>query len=281
MNSRSLVNILLLALLIMSGTFFYMRDNQKPQTLQLTQLKPEDIQRIYIPRDNENDILIIKQSPAPGHEYWQMKKPYDIKAHSFRVRTLLAITQLQVDKRYASGDLKLPDYALAPPRARIIFNDTEISFGKTNPVSNKRYLMADDFISLHTDQSFPLVSAQATSFIDLSLLNTQHKIEKIQLPQLELYRTENAQWLSKPDQHLNAEQAQSLIESWSAAQAFAIHKYLARKQLGKIIITSQAGDTVFDISDDDPWLILGRADLGIEYHLDASYKAKLFGRPDA
>ncbi len=281
MNSRNLVNLFLFALLLTFVMFYYFRSNEPQQSLRLTSLEANKIERIHIPRDNNEDILFIKLNSTSGSSYWQMKQPYDIQAHPFRIKTLLAITQLDVDNQYAASELKLDDYALSPPRARIVFDDTEISFGKTNPVNSKRYLMANNYISLHLDQTYPLVSAQATSFINLSLLSGHKSIVKLQLPHLSLQRSDSGDWTTTPEQHLTADQIQLLLDSWSNTQAFAVHKYLPRKQLGKIHITTLSGEITFDISDDEPWLILGREDLGIEYHLDASLKARLFGDPDA
>ncbi len=281
MNSRNLVNVFLFILLLAFVSFYYLRNSETQHTIRLTSLNPDSIERIRIPRDNNRDILIVKQASASGKHVWRMKQPYDIEAHPFRIKTLLAITQLEVDKQYSTNELKLETYALAPPRARIIFNDTEIAFGKTSPLNSKRYLMANNQVSLHLDQSYPLVSAQASSLISLSLLGEEQSIQGLQLPDLSVHKSANGNWRTTPENQLTEQQIQTLLDNWNNAQAFSVHQYMPRKQLGKIHITTQAGEITFDITDDDPWLILAREDLGIEYHLDLSLKPGLFGLDNA
>ncbi len=276
-NSRSLVNIFLLLLLLTVYVIFSAEDEVQPPE-RLTQLQLDDINLIRIPRDNKNnnnnDIVIEKISDASGNASWQMQQPYPIKAHAFRVNTLLKLSQLAVEKSYSIDDLDLEDYGLQPPRARIQFNQQEIAFGKTSPLNHKRYLLHNNKISLHADETYPLVSAQPASLVDLTLLN---KAEMVSLtsPQLQLYKNDTDRWQS--NQQLTADQIQIILQQWKNAQAFAVHTYMPRKQLGKITIQLAQQTIEFEITDDEPWLILARPELGIEYHLDAALKNRLLG----
>jgi hypothetical protein len=175
-------------------------------------------------------------------------------------------------------ELDLADYGLEPPRARIQFNQQQIAFGKTSPLNNKRYLLHNNKISLHADETYPLVSAQPASLVDLHLLN-RTGIVSLSGPQLQLYQTDAGRWQS--NKNLAADQIQTVLQHWENAQAFAVHTYMPRKQLGKITIKFAQQAIEFEITDVDPWLILARPELGIEYHLDAALKNRLLGIPDA
>lgn len=249
-----------------AGWFFY-NSNQPVEVTRLTSLNLNDINQILIPKENGADILFKKTLAINNDEtQWKMIKPYQINAHQFRVNTLLSLTQTPVDKSYNVSELNPGDYSLDTPRARIIFNHTEIIFGKSNPLNNKRYIMANNKMSLLLDQTYPLVSAQATSFIDLSLINSSSNITAIKFSDQGV--TNNK---------LSTDQLQQLVEQWKTAQAFSVHRYLERKQLGSIDVYIDDTPVSFIISDDDPWLILARPDLNIEYHLDSSLKDKLLG----
>jgi len=280
MNSRTLTNIILL-LVLLAFIGFYINTKNKPVEIQrITDLSIDKINSIRIPRDNNADIILQKNNSPTGTTEWHMIKPYAIKAHQFRVNTLLGLSQTPIDESYDSSALNLQHYALDKPRARIIFNSTEISFGKSNPLNNKRYLKSGNKLVLVNDQTYPLVSAQAATFVDLRLLPEQ-TITALSLPDLQIKKTETAHWKSTskkiPDNVLNADQIQTLLENWRSAQAFAVHKYMPRKKLGMIKISFENSNIIFELSDDDPWLILARPDLGIEYHMDSSLKKKLFG----
>jgi len=277
-NSRSLINIFLLLLLLAVYVIFSAEDNTQTPVERMSQLQLDEINLIRIPRDDNNDIVIEKISDASGNESWQMQQPYAIKAHAFRVNTLLKLSQLPVEQSWPVDQLNLANYGLQPPRARIQFNQQEIAFGKTSPLNNKRYLLHNNTISLHADETYPLVSAQPASLVDLYLLQQREPLE-ISSPQLQLYQNDAGHWQS--NKKLTADQIQTILQNWKGAQAFAVHTYMPRKQLGKITIQLAQQTIEFEITDDNPWLILARPELGIEYHLDAALKNRLLGIPDA
>jgi Domain of unknown function (DUF4340) len=273
MNSRTLLNLLLFVFIVCASFIFISRNDESKNTLKLSSLNIDEIEKIHIDRDSDRDILFVKKS----NNIWYMTKPFQIKAHPFRIKTLLGLTQTPVNKSYAIDSLNLSDYALDPPRARITFNSTEFAFGKTNSINNQRYLLAENKLTLINDQVYPLVSAQASSFIDLSILPDNYTINKIRTPEITILLNNNGAWESTGNNRLNADQIQQLLQNWSSAQAFAIHKYMIRKQLGKIEISSLTKTLIFEITDTDPWLILALPDVGLEYHLDKTQKDLLYG----
>ena len=279
MNSRTWVNIGLFVFLAFAIFFFISRDNIDVSQ-RLSSLDSDAITSIHIPREQNKDILFKKNITD---SVWYMTAPYQVKAHQFRINTLLGLTQTPVNKSYGTNALTLSDYALSPPRARILFDTTEIAFGKTNPINNKRYLLTENKIFLINDLIYPLVSAQASGFIDLSLLPSNFKITNLQTPATRIQLNKNGLWSALNENKLNADQIQSLLQHWKSAQAFAVHKYMPGKNIGKIEIGSATKSIIFEITDDDPWLILALPETGIEYHLDKSLLNVLYGiiAPDA
>jgi len=280
MNSRTLTNIILLLVLLCFIGFYLNNKNKTPDIQRLTSLSLDEINNIQIPRDGKTDIVLQKETGENGEAVWHMVKPYSIKAHQFRVNTLLSLSQLSINESFDSSTLNLQHYALDKPRARIIFNDTEISFGKPNPLNNKRYLISDNKLVLIADETYPLISSQPATFVDLMLL-PEKNILSLELTDLKIEKAEGIHWKSStknlPANALTPDQIQTVLKNWRSAQAFAVHKQMPRKELGMVKITLADSVIDFELSDDDPWLILARPDLGIEYHLDSSQKANLFG----
>lgn len=275
MNSRTLVNIFLLLLLTAMAGFYYYKQTAVTGQPRLTQLDVNQVNLIRIPR-KQQDIIFRKQQNG-----WVMESPYSITAHDFRINTLLGLTQSVISKSYPADELKLEDYALAPPRARIIFNDTEIAYGKTSPVNAQRYLLTGSRLFLLDDKTYPLVSAQPTAFIDLHLIPANTQLLSIHFGTYSIEKTPDGTWKVLGDHIFTADQVQALLQNWQHAQAFAVHAYLARNNSQPVKLQLKHGTIEFDASTEGSWLILSRKDIGIEYHLDASLKDKLFGDSDA
>lgn len=277
MNSRTLVNLFLALFLIIAGSWFYYSKNRPPEIVRLTTLDIDEITQILIPKDNDQDILLIKDPLKNTNEQWRMLKPYNINAHQFRVNTLLGLSQTPVDNFYDISTLKLTDYSFERPRAKITFNKTQVLFGKSNPINARRYILTENKMALLLDQTYPLVSAHAATFIDLSILPHSEPLLEISLPKFTLTKNKNNSWQTNTDTDIDKENLLAIKNHWKQAQAFSVHPYLERKELGRISIKTTKQTINFIINDDNSWLILARPDMKIEYHLDISFKEKLLG----
>lgn len=275
MQTRWLLNIFLLLVLIALATAVYYSNESQQQKLSLTTIDKHSIQTISIPREH-GDIRLRKQSTD-----WIVESPYQLPAHAFRVRNLLDLLSTEVDKAYAVDDLDLKQFGLEPPRAIIRFDDTEIQFGKVNPVNLQRYIRVDDKLFLINDQLYPLISSQPSSFVDLSPLAKITGIHKISLPEFSVFKNAQGLWQADKETQNHADRIQHLIENWQLTQAFGVHGYMQRTSLGKINIEYTDGSMQFEITGFEPWLILARPDAGVEYHFDASLKQQLLQLPEA
>ncbi|MFW2372953.1 MAG: DUF4340 domain-containing protein [Gammaproteobacteria bacterium] len=272
MKARNLLNLLLLLIVIVLISFTIQTINIKQTTgKSLLDIKREDIKQITIPRP-QGDIVLNKNNSE-----WRMSTPYTARAHSFRVNMLLDLIDIAIANSYDINTEKLKSFGLDTPRASILFNNQAIHFGKQNPVTKQRYIQTEKFISLINDQIYPLISSQPSSFVDLKILDSGHLISGLHLPDFSLLQQDDGHWSLSGKQQASADQIQVLLEHWRHAQAFAVHAYLPRKQLGSLVIELDSGKTVeLEISDTSPWLILGQKQLGIEYHLDSEMYNRLF-----
>ncbi|MDH5484526.1 MAG: hypothetical protein OEY43_04745 [Gammaproteobacteria bacterium] len=270
MQSRLLVNLLLLIAVIGLATLAVLTADKDDKTVRFIPGDKNTIENITIAR-TKGDIVLHKQN-----NQWQMITPYTLPAHEFRINQLLNLLQLMVEHSYPADKASLEKFGLLPAAASIKFDAIQIDFGITNPVNQKRYIHHQGKIALIEDKLYPLISSQPSSFLDLSLVDRLSIIEKLILPDLALEKDSNNMWQSRGKNTVNADQVNELIANWKSAQAFGIHAYMPRKNLGKIEIQlNNKRRIIFEISDDKPWLILARPELNIEYHLDNSLINKL------
>ena len=269
MKSRLFLNLLMVIMLGILISIALLYQPQENAEKKLTPLDINTIQSITIPR-KKADIILHKQG-----EHWQMTSPYQMPAHDFRIKQLLKLSQLKSTKIYHANELDLKTFALDPPRARIQFNNTWIELGTSNPVSQQRYIKSGNRVLLAHDDNYPLINSQPSSFVSLLLLNKNTDIQAIILPDQQLQKQQQ-KWQLKPEnKNISADDIQTFIQNWKMAQAFGVHAYMKRKQLGQVIIKTKNRELIFEITDKKPWLILARPDLGIEYHLDESMGDKL------
>ncbi|MDH5471366.1 MAG: DUF4340 domain-containing protein [Gammaproteobacteria bacterium] len=270
MNTRGYLNIFLLILVILLVSFIIWNNNETSYLkLKITNLEKDEINIITIPRE-KGDIIL--KSTTSG---WLMHSPYKIRGHEFRINQLLNLTQLIAENSYETGDLNLSQFNLDPSDTSIIFNKTTLEFGTTNPVNLMRYIKSGNKLFLVKDTIYPLLRSQPTSFISLSLLPENSTIKSIAIPAFTVIRDAAKKWKTTPEQNTNADTIQKFIQNWKNSQAFGIHAYMERKNLGHIRVELDNGLIEFEITDNDPWLILARKDIGIEYHLDKSQISNL------
>ena len=240
MSSRLLLNLFLLIFLLslITISLLLVPDSQQTST-PLLALDRNTVTRITIKRPS-NDIVLEKQAND-----WFMRAPHHTRAHTFRIDRLLDLTDVIDDHSYDINGLQLANYGLAPPRAEIQFNDQLIQFGSSNPVNHKRYIRNQDRLFLINDSLYPLISSQPTSFVDLSLLAKTDRIQKLVLPELTLSKDSQQHWtLENAGHSFSADQAETLIQHWQSAQAFGVHAFMPRKQLGDISIYLESGDVI-------------------------------------
>jgi hypothetical protein len=262
MQSRWLLNLVLLLAVAGLAALVFVSQSGQSQQATLTTLDKSTVSTITIPRADKNIVL---QKSANG---WRMQSPYAMNAHAFRVNRLLDLLAQKIEKCYDINGQNLKQYDLDPPRAEIRFDSTSIQYGNTNTVNQKRYVRAGNRLCLISDDLYPLISAEPSSFVDVDILPASGDIIALQLPGMNLGRQADKSWKNEKGEIIAADRMQQLLDAWLNAQAFGVHAYLKRDNAGKIVLRYADNSRLeFDVIQTRDWLILGRADLGVEYHL--------------
>lgn len=276
MQSRLLLNIGLLALVVILGlVIFNLRDDS--DEYRLSSLNPDDITAVEIA--HRERYVVLKKTNGQ----WQMTRPIQIAANNFRVGSLLSLINTTTHASYDVDSLDLSKFKLDQPRTILRVsdgsNEIQFEFGASNPVNRLRYVRVGERMHLIDDHFYPLVASQLGTLVSLDLLPGIEQITALSLPEAKLLYRNNS-WQVLPETlPLSADDINELIDNWQHAQAFGVHDYLQRKQLGKVEITATAEGTDsiirFEITDTEPWLILARPELGIEYHIQAEHYDRL------
>jgi hypothetical protein len=272
MQSRVLLNIVLL--LIVALLAFYIYDSSKEEQAslkseQLTQLSADEVTQISI-RHNQRHIELRREN-----DNWRMLQPIKVAANSFRIDTLLNMLNTVSHAEYSTADLELDKYGISSASTSISFNGVTIDFGIVNPINNYRYVRINDRVHLIDDHFYPLLSSQTGTLVARELIAGDAIIDKLVLPQQTLYRDENSLWHSSDDTDPDA--INETLYHWQHSQAFGVHNYMQREPLAEIsaYLAGDASPVRFYVTDTDPWLIIARPDLDIEYHFNLEFHDRL------
>jgi len=272
MQSRTLLNIvLLLFVLALAGYLYFDKQNEKPgsTSAKLTQLEAEQVTRIRV-RHNQRDIELEKTGDT-----WHMLHPINIEANAFRIDTLLNMLDTASHAAYSTSTLELEKYGLSEPATSVTFNDKTVYFGIANPINDYRYVRIGDTVHLIDDHFYPLLSSQTGTLVARELLGSDADIEKLELPTHTLHRDTTGRWHS--DRMLGADVINETLYHWNRGQAFGVHNYMPRESLEniRVYLAGNPEPVQLVVTDTDPWLIIARPDLEIEYHFNLEFYDRL------
>lgn len=239
----------------------------------LSSENPRAISRIRLETGNGEAIVLRRTEGA-----WNMLEPIAIAANDYRVNSLLGVLQAPVRLRIDAGEEGLGRYGLAPPRARVLLDSREILFGDTESIHGRRYLLYGERVVLVDDAYFSHLSSSAANYVLPAVLGRHPDLESIRLPRLRLYR-DGGMWRHEPAGALASEaQAERLAGAWRTAQATAVRPFDAGLPWRDGIVVENGGEELrFQVARTEYEVILGRRDLGIQYHLTRGAGAELLG----
>ena len=124
------------------------------------------------------------------------------------------------------------------------------------------------------------MSSQIGTLVARELIHADAKITKLILPEHTLSRDDNDLW--RTEQDISSDAIIETIYQWKHKQAFSVHDYMQRDPIAEILVYLDTSETPiqFYITDIEPWLIIARPDINLEYHFNLEdYDALL--RPGA
>ena len=279
MNSRNLLNLALL--LVVATLAFIIYQAEEPDT------ELERISDIHF--DNEvTDIttLVIEHNgrrtrlQKSTDNQWQITEPIHIAANNFRINSILKLADAPIHNSYPVSELDAARIGLGSSKQNnnatsVSIGDETLRFGIISPVTNLRYIQIGETVYTIEDVYYPLLSSHFGTLVSLNLLPEHSTIEKLVLINQTISKDGSGRWQSNID--ISADRIAAAVKDWKTLQAFGIHEYMQRDLQGEVYIYLEGKEEPlsFHITDTDPWLILARPELGLEYHFDIEAYDKL------
>lgn len=275
MEKRTLINLAMAAVL---GGLVLLAVNRPgletpTQPAPLTQLDREQVDRIVVNRAGQPEIRLQRQRGQ-----WQLQAPYQAPGNGFRLTRLLELLSLTPARSYTIDQLDLSQLGLDRPVLRVRFNDTEIAFGRLNPLDQTRYIRLAGQIHLIPDDFFELLNGPVTGLVDTALLPERAEIAAIVLPNQHTLREQGGKWVLTPAAVHAGDAVQGLLTHWRHDRALTVTEYDGNEQpQGQVRIELKGvpSPVLFDVLGTEPELVLGRPDLRLAYHMSDGSEQKL------
>lgn len=270
MQKKNLLNLILLIVVVSLASVIYFSEEKNTDLGKLSDIDVNKITSIII-QHKQNTTSILRQK----NNSWQIERPVTIAANDFRINSVLKLINAPVHSKYSVDDVDLASLGLDKPGTSIMLNKQTIAFGIINPATNLRYIRLGESVYTIEDVYYPLLSSNFGTLVSLNLLPKTDRIEKLILVNQTISRNEKGLLQSNID--ISADTINKTIDHWQHDQAFGVHEYITREVLGEVFIyiKGQQQPINYLITDTDPWLILARPEIGLEYHLDIEAYDKL------
>lgn len=247
MQSRMILNLLLLVLIVGFGIFFWAKSNQTESIDTVSQLRPADVNRIEIHRAETAQAIILQRETVG----WSMLQPMQTRVNENRVKHLMTLLNEPVETRFPKGDYDLQAFDLDTNQLEVQFNDERILMGMQHPINYKRYLLKEDEVLLANETVFNVLNAEAASFYSSRLLAKGETVEKLVLPD-------------------TYEPNAKVVQQWQNLEALYVTAWNADNEpsMGQVELHLESGDKqVFDIISTTPELWVGNKVLNAKYQI--------------
>ncbi len=263
MDKRIWINVGLLVFIVVLFVVVFVPEKNTEQDLPLlTNIDSNDIVKIEVIRKNLDDFIFNKQG-----DDWYMSSPLQLLANNARINAMLRLLSARSYAHLNPAEVELARFELTDPVIAIKFNDYIFQLGNTDAIDQRRYVLFNNMINLVDDSLYQQLTTNAAFFADPKILPVNFDISAIDFPENRLELVDD-QWQMHSLMDIHPDQLKRIIFNWNNASAISVAKYAAPEIAASIIVSSARGDNItFEIVSTEPYLILGRKDLGIQYHL--------------
>lgn len=271
MNKRLLINLGILSLIVIlvlvsSG----LDDDTAEEKIIVSSIDITSINNISITREGKPDLAFTKKQNG-----WYMTKPLQIRVNEARINAMLRLAKSESYSEFNVDEIDLLPLELVQPKITLSLNEHLFRFGITDGIDQRRYVLFQDTVYMVNDFLFAQLDSKPGFFADTKLLPDNTKLKRITFPNNSFYLFDNT-WQMETLMDIKSEQINKLIFSWESAMAISVSSYQTPQMDFPIVLTTADDKTIrYDIISIDPYLILGRKDLEIQYHMASDEAQKL------
>lgn len=276
MRSRMLLNLVLLAVVLGLGLLVLFEPGleQPAEPRKLTGLDPEQVQTVHIRRNGQDDIRVEREGDG-----WWLREPFGARADRYRMSGLLRITAAESHASYPASEVNLAEVGLASPEVVLSLDDTELRFGRTEPINGRRYVQIGETVHLIGDFAYYHLIGDYSTFVSPRLLPEGARVNALHLPELTL-RWSDGRWAVEPEpEAYSADQANRLVDAWRFASAMGVEAYEPDGSGEKVRLELDHETIELRITRREPELELARPDLRVKYRFPAEQAAALLALP--
>ena len=278
LSRRWIINYLLFVLIVIFtwiGIRYPITDEQMINRNAVTTVKPAAVDQIRL-ETADGSIDLVKSETR-----WMLNAPINWFASNIAAERLAGLAGFEYQSKLPRTEIDLSTLGLTLPKAVLSLNNINISFGDSNQIGNRRYLLIRDTVYLVSDVHFPLINQGLAGLVDKRLLPPGLELTRVQLPTLQLVR-DQGQWQNQGKSYA-AEAITQLVSNWQRREAAMVQAYDSSiTPLNKIMVETNAGTIEFFLLSIQPEIIIARPDLKLQYHFpDHQYYELLsLDRPD-
>ncbi len=265
-NLALLAIIVILLLVVTTST----NDDETTKLKRVSDIDPKTITSIKVIRKDKPTLEFNKQ-PAG----WRMQSPLQFRVNTARINAMLRILGTESHSELDPDQVELARFELDDPAITLQLNGYVFKFGTTDGIDQRRYLLFNNRIFMVNDFLYAQLDSKPGFFADTRLVAEDKTITAITFPE-NRFELVDGNWEMQQLMDIKPEQLKELAFSWKNAEAISVSSYQQPQQEFPITITTADKQSMtFNIIATSPYLILGRKDLAIQYHMASDDAAKL------
>jgi len=232
----------------------------------LGRLRPADIRPVGI---QTADASLGLRRDAQG---WLIEAPIRWPANSINIERLLSIVNSETDSRLPADEINLAKLGLQFPEAVLTFNDTQLLFGATNNIGERRYLMTGSTVFLLPDIHLLLFSQGLAGIVDRRLLPPRYRLNKLKLSEFDISRNADDSWQVIGEEGFESDQISSLLNNWQQLDASKIKPFDTGEMPRQKLVASLADGSSYEffVMSIDPEIVIANPQTGLQYHFPAN-----------
>lgn len=119
----------------------------------ISQLNVNDVEKIKIMSTDQDDIVFYKENTT----WWKKLPGNNIPVNPEQLNPLFNLLNSDSQESFEVSIDQLPKYQLATPRLSIQYNNFMLSFGGSEPLKHRRYVLIGQTVHLITDLHYHLI----------------------------------------------------------------------------------------------------------------------------
>jgi hypothetical protein len=270
-KNRLWINLGLLGLIVIL-IIFVLNDGQETgkELQRLSTIDKNTIKQIQVFRKDLDNFQFDKKDNG-----WFLTSPQQYRANSARINAMLRMLEVESHAQLNPAEIDLKQLSLEDPIVTMKLNDHEFQFGNTDAIDQRRYVLFQNKIHLTNDSLYQQLMANAAFFADPNLIPDSFKISSIEYPD-NILKQVDEQWQLETLMDIKPDQLKRIPFNWENALAISAEPFKQPEAAATIKINSTDNKQIqYVIVSKEPHLVLGRKDLGIQFHMGSDETNKL------